>query len=104
VRNALVYVLQNWRKHVPGARGRDPRSSAAWFDGLRAGATAVGGIAPVVAARTWLARVGWRRHGPIDAREGPRTNVAVAKPSFAGSAQRPIDCEREAAWILDHRR
>jgi len=27
VRNALVYVLQNWRKHVPGARGLDARSS-----------------------------------------------------------------------------
>ena len=34
VRHALVYVLQNWRKHVPGARGLDPRSSAAWFRGL----------------------------------------------------------------------
>src|SRR6185295_18956019 len=33
VRNALVYVLNNWRKHVPGARGFDSRSSAAWFEG-----------------------------------------------------------------------
>jgi hypothetical protein len=33
VRRALVFVLQNWKKHVPGARGLDPRSSAAWFDG-----------------------------------------------------------------------
>lgn len=27
VRNALVYVLNNWRKHIPGSRGLDPRSS-----------------------------------------------------------------------------
>jgi len=33
VRHALVYVLANWRKHVRGARGLDPRSSARWFDG-----------------------------------------------------------------------
>jgi len=35
VRNALVYVLVNWRKHILGARGLDPRSSAAWFTGWR---------------------------------------------------------------------
>ena len=29
VRHALVYVLQNWKKHLPGVRGLDPRSSAA---------------------------------------------------------------------------
>src|SRR5262249_49170356 len=33
MRHALVYVLNNWRKHWPGARGLDARSSAAWFDG-----------------------------------------------------------------------
>ena len=33
VRNALVYVLQNHRKHVLGARGMDAMSSAAWFSG-----------------------------------------------------------------------
>src|SRR5207244_3534237 len=33
VRNALVYVLNNWRKHLPQVRGLDPRSSAAWFSG-----------------------------------------------------------------------
>src|SRR5258705_9512681 len=35
VRNALVYVLQNVRKHLRGARGLDPCSSARWFDGWR---------------------------------------------------------------------
>ena len=73
VRNALVYVLQNFRKHVPGARGLDPRSSAAWFQGWCTGIAAPSVSAPVVAARTWLARVGWRRHGLLDLREAPRS-------------------------------
>jgi hypothetical protein len=70
VRNALVYVLNNWRKHIPGAVGMDPRSSAAWFTGWRnAGARCDGPIAP---PRTWLARLGWRRYGPIELEEAPR--------------------------------
>src|SRR5262249_24111425 len=71
VRNALVYVLQNWRKHGAGARGLDPCSSAAWFTGWRTTVTAVSRTAPVLAARTWLARVGWRRHGLIGIEEMP---------------------------------
>jgi len=72
VRNAFVYVLNNIRKHVPGARGLDPRSSAAWFTGWR---TAVGsriGGSPLAAPRTWLAAIGWRRRGLIDVEEAPR--------------------------------
>lgn len=72
VRNALVYVLSNWRKHVPGARGLDPRSSALWFAGWRTVVGMIAGAPPVARARTWLARVGWRRHGLLDVREGPR--------------------------------
>lgn len=72
VRAALVYVLQNWKKHVTGARGRDPRSSAAWFTGWRTGGAVGVGAAPVAAARTWLARVGWHRHGLIEVAEAPR--------------------------------
>jgi REP element-mobilizing transposase RayT len=33
VRNALAYVLNNWKKHVPGASDMDPCSSAPWFSG-----------------------------------------------------------------------
>jgi hypothetical protein len=59
VRNALVYVLNNFRKHIRGSRGLDPRSSARWFDGWRGGLGEVGGRSPVAEPRTWLARVGW---------------------------------------------
>ena len=72
VRHALVYVLQNWRKHLDGARGFDPRSSAAWFTGWRTPATAPPLRSPVVRAQTWLASVGWRRHGLVRADEAPR--------------------------------
>jgi hypothetical protein len=72
VRYALVYVLNNWHKHLPGVGGLDPCSSAAWFAGWRTPMTVAVGAPPVVAARTWLLRVGWRRHGPIDVGEAPR--------------------------------
>jgi hypothetical protein len=72
VRNAFVYVLANWKKHVPRARGLDPCSSAAWFTGWRHVAAAEHG--PVAMARTWLARVGWRRYGPIVECERPRSH------------------------------
>jgi REP element-mobilizing transposase RayT len=35
VRNSLVYVLQNARKHGIAASGPDPYSSGPWFDGWR---------------------------------------------------------------------
>ena len=80
VRNALRYVLLNARRH-----GRDlsfdRASSAAAFDGWSHGRARdvlpeveVEAIERSVAtATTWLATVGWRRHGRIDptARPGP---------------------------------
>jgi putative transposase len=72
VRNALVYVLNNVRKHVPGMRGLDPRSSARFFTGWRTAVARVIGRVPVAEPRTWLAAVGWRRHGLIDVDQAPR--------------------------------
>ena len=71
VRNALVYVLQNWRNHVPGARGVDARSSGRWFEGWRTPVERIAGSPPVVPPRTWLAAVGWRRLGLLHIEEGP---------------------------------
>jgi REP-associated tyrosine transposase len=72
LRNALAYVLNNWRKHVPGARGLDRRSSGPWFGGWSTAQPQPVGPSPVVSPRTWLARRGWLRHGRIDPHEGPR--------------------------------
>jgi putative transposase len=82
VRHALVYVLSNWQKHVPGANGLDVCSSAWLFDGWKVppgvgpprGWIAAGheaNEAPVAAPQTWLARTGWRRHGLISPNERP---------------------------------
>jgi len=79
MRHALVYVLQNWRKHMAGARGMDPHSSAAWFAGWRTPTQGAAGKPPVVAAATWLARVGWRRHGVIGVDELPRQRCRCAR-------------------------
>jgi hypothetical protein len=76
VRNALVYVLNNFQKHVRGARGLDPRSSARWFDGWSTTVAAAAGRSPVASGRTWLMRVGWRVHGLIGVQETPRRATA----------------------------
>ena len=72
VRHALVYVLNNSRKHVGRYAGIDPGSSGRWFDGWTTPPAVCAESAPVFAARTWLLSIGWRRHGRIDQRERPR--------------------------------
>jgi putative transposase len=81
VRHALVYVLMNFKKHRAVGTELDPCSSAPWFAGWRASPEALAsGPRPVALARTWLARVGWRRHGLIDPSERPKGS-ASAEPS-----------------------
>jgi hypothetical protein len=87
VRNALVYVLANFRKHAkrPMRQGVDAFSSASLFDGfrdhgagtalLRAGPPFHRALAThvvVSGAKTWLAATGWRRLGLIRVDEAPR--------------------------------
>jgi len=87
VRNALVYVLANFRKHAhrPLPPGVDKYSSGAWFDGWR-DVRASPGLAPpsphgvndaaearpISRARSWLGGIGWRRHGLLRLDEAPR--------------------------------
>ena len=77
VRNALVYTLQNAKKHFRIRHGRpslDPCSSGPWFQGWTAVRTPrpEEGPPPTERATTWLLRVGWRRHGLIHPGEAPR--------------------------------
>lgn len=73
VRYALAYVIHNARKHGLRIAGIDAYSSGASFDGWRIApqphpsARAL----PVAPARSWLLRVGWRRHGRIEITEVP---------------------------------
>ncbi len=88
VRNALVYVLMNFRKHAKRVlrAGVDPYSSALWFDGFRGLQT---GVPPPLAEaarwrslpaadarrdfapRTWLLCAGWRTRGRVSMTELP---------------------------------
>jgi REP element-mobilizing transposase RayT len=88
VRNALVYVLSNFRKHGHAASNAiDAFSSGPYFreflelpgiapctqhPRLIPRALAPPREAPVVAPRTWLLRSGWKRHGRISFSEQPR--------------------------------
>ena len=72
VRNAIVYVLMNAKKHGHRfASGIDALSSAPWFDGFARRVATSEDASPVRAPRTWLAGIGWRRRGLIDATERP---------------------------------
>jgi hypothetical protein len=89
VRNALRYVLLNARRHAAVMAREalramevvlDPASSARWFDGWKAQKSSVPNTlersasatpSPVARARTWLLRVGWRRHGLLDPGDVP---------------------------------
>jgi len=87
VHRALRYVLLNVRKHLGKAASRvravavllDPASSARWFDGWKrelspAMQRARAGLSPkptVARARSWLLRIGRRRHGLLDPADVP---------------------------------
>ena len=70
VRNAIVYVLMNAKKHGVRLSGIDRFSSAQWFDGLAEHTPA--DEPPTAAPKTWLAREGWRKHGLLRVHERPR--------------------------------
>lgn len=81
VRNTVVYVITNWRKHIRGAQGPDPCSSAWWFTGWTAsprGPPPFGWSdhepAPVRSPMSWLARTGWKRWGLVRPNEMPRSH------------------------------
>ncbi len=74
VRHALVYVLQNARKHGIRYAGADSRSSAPWFDGWARRLSRRAGLParpPTASARTWLLTRGWLRHGRLAWNERP---------------------------------
>ena len=79
VRNALRYVLRNTEKHgVAYIGGPDPFTSGESFDGWRNSPNLADSRATLFGrARTWLLRVGWRRHGLLGWLESvPRRAVA----------------------------
>ncbi|HEY8079576.1 MAG TPA: transposase [Labilithrix sp.] len=104
VRNRLVYVLMNFRKHRADEAGTptrilDPFSSALWLDGWapRAGpwvaalrrSSLFDGIErediPVRRPTKWLLTTGWKRHGLLLPTEAPRS-ARTASPSGGASS------------------
>jgi hypothetical protein len=96
VRNAVVYVLANFRKHArrPVAAGIDPCSSGAWFAHFRGfdpehdrpryaarppplGAADLG--VPVSRPRTWLLTAGLGRTPRIGMHEAPRATPSRSR-------------------------
>lgn len=100
VRNALVYVLANFRKHGHGSHGHpiDRYSSAPYFRGfvetaqmartaVRSGASppeqrvpsthsdfSPRSTSPVMPPASWLLQRGWLQHGRISVWESPRSS------------------------------
>jgi REP element-mobilizing transposase RayT len=78
VRNALVYVLFNHKKHGRAA-GIDRCSSARFFDGWSEPIPKARGEPddwPLAPAQTWLLKRGWKRLGHLELREGPSHGAA----------------------------
>ena len=75
VRNALVYVLMNAKKHGVRFSGIDRFSSAPWFDGFADLAPSSSGRPtvprPTALPKTWLAGEGWRLRGLLRVEERP---------------------------------
>src|SRR6185436_948035 len=87
VRNGIVYVLLNFRKHLRAPPCIDPRSSGAWFDGWARPPPRAAQPSPVATPRTWLGSVGWRRGGgPVDVLEMP----ALTSPTAGESQNRRV--------------
>jgi REP element-mobilizing transposase RayT len=73
VRNALVYVLQNARKHGARLTGIDACSSGPWFSGWRDRVARA--PSPIASARSWLLTRGWRRAGLLSTSEAPASSA-----------------------------
>ena len=77
VRNALVYCINNYKKHLGMSHGLmriDPCSSARWFEGWTAIRTANDGLRPTPEPRTVLLARAWKAHGFIHPGEVPRAD------------------------------
>ncbi len=91
VRHALLYVLQNCRKHGIAFAQADPFSSGPWFQGWTEAPDRIARLpahAPTARASTWLLRLGWRRRGTLDWSERPQTAERARRPPGRGARTR----------------
>ena len=83
VRNALVYVLQNARKHGARILGIDAFSSGVWFEGWSDRVARA--ARPIASAGSWLLKTGWLRGGRLSTHEEPA--AGSGQGSRRGSAR-----------------
>ena len=81
-RNAISYILNNWRRHRADARAPwriDPYSSADRFGGWSRPHRYAPRAEPLPTVRptSWLLRDGWKRAGPIELDEVPQPDGHV---------------------------
>ena len=75
VKNTLLYVLNNARRHGIAFSGHvDPYSSAAWFAGWR-DVRSASRSAPIAAPRSWQLSNGWWPHGQLRSAAIPRAHT-----------------------------
>lgn len=89
VRNALVYILNNGRKHGEVSRTAlvlDACSSARWFTGWSIARTAREDPSPLQPATTALLRYLWQRHGKIHPLEMPACGQPTTRATPSRSA------------------
>ena len=89
VRNAIVYVLHNGKKHGCHRGGLDPFTSGGTFDGWSNLPIRFGEKDLRLAAlpRTWLLSIGWRRHGLVRPGDAPaRRRPSSRRRHFEPSA------------------
>lgn len=87
-RSTLLYVIQNWKKHLRSSVGVDSRSSGPWFDGWSCIQARPSKSIPISRPRTWLATTGWHERGGglLSPREGPATAPIKRRPRPGGAA------------------
>ena len=105
VRNVVRYVLLNARHHAAERGERlartwiDPFSSAPWFDGWRAPVchdadwlrALLRAPCPTAPPRTWLLRVGWRRHGLLAFDDVPADRMRRRRDQDHGGTPVTVD-------------
>jgi hypothetical protein len=99
-RTGLLYVLQNWKKHLKGARGIDGRSSGPWFEGWSSAPIRPALPSPVARPQTWLASRGWHERGGGALRPDERPAASAPRwrvPGACRDAVLPVPSPEEVS-------
>jgi len=99
VRNALVYVLQNARKHGARVLGIDAFSSGVWFEGWSGRVARA--ARPIASAGSWLLKTGWLRGGRLSTHEEPasKSGQGLKRDSARGRVAHERSRGTDSTWF-----